>query len=58
MLATSVVVVRKMLEAVAGSAPIFFNVMGTITPESPLIQQLPTIAMNTIKLRVPALGMS
>ena len=36
MLTTSVAVVRKMLEAVAGSKPKRFSVSGTIAPEMPL----------------------
>lgn len=48
MLATSVAVVRKMLDAVAGSAPSLRNVRGISAPEMPLTTQLPIIAMNTI----------
>ena len=47
MLATSVAVVRKMLEAVAGSVPKRFNVSGTMAPEIPLMVQDPTIARKT-----------
>ena len=51
MLATSVAVVRKMLEAVAGSAPSFFRARGIIAPEMPLMRQLAVIATKTIKAR-------
>ena len=47
MLATSVAVVRKMLEAVAGSAPSLRRVSGIIAPEMPLTMQLAVIAMQT-----------
>ena len=48
MLATSVSVVRKMLEAVAGSAPSRFSVSGTSAPEMPLIAHAAVIATQTI----------
>ena len=44
MLTTSVAVVRKMLDAVAGSAPSFFNTSGMVEPEMPLAAQLKIIA--------------
>ena len=44
MLTTSVAVVRKMLEAVAGSAPRRCRVSGTSAPETPLTTHAPTIA--------------
>jgi Rieske Fe-S protein len=37
MLATLVAVVRKMLEAMTGSAPSFFSISGTMAPQAPLI---------------------
>ena len=40
MLTTSVAVVRKMLDAVAGSAPRRCSVSGTSAPEMPLTTQL------------------
>lgn len=47
MLTTSVAVVRKMLEAVAGSKPRRFSVSGTRAPDNPLMTQLPIIASTT-----------
>ena len=47
MLATSVAVVRKMLEAVAGSAPRLRSVSGMSAPARPLTTQLAIIAANT-----------
>jgi len=47
MLATSVAVVKKMLEAVAGSAPIFLRPKGTKAPHTPLTTQLPVMARKT-----------
>ena len=57
MLATSVAVVRKMLEAVAGSAPSFLSVSGMSAPERPLTTQLPIIATITTKDRMSACGL-
>ena len=57
MLATSVAVVRKMLEAVAGSAPSLRRASGTSAPERPLMQQLPIIAIITMALKVKAFGL-
>ncbi len=48
MLATSVAVVRKMLEAVAGSAPNLFKTNGISAPKTPLMRQLHVIAMSTM----------
>ncbi len=47
MLTISVAVVRKMLEAVAGSAPSFFSPSGISAPDSPLVTQLATMARKT-----------
>ena len=44
MLTTSVAVVRKMLDAVAGSAPSRFSASGTAAPATPDTAQLPAIA--------------
>src|SRR4026207_169322 len=46
MLTTSVAVVRKMLEAVAGSKPKRFNVSGTIAPEMPLAEAAPRVGVG------------
>jgi hypothetical protein len=54
MLATSVAVVRKMLDAVAGSAPNFRKISGIVAPETPLTMQLPIIARNTINAKAKA----
>jgi hypothetical protein len=56
MLATSVAVVRKMLDAVAGSAPSRLSVIGIRAPDTPLITQLTVIAIATIKPRISASG--
>ena len=48
MLTTSVAVVRKMLEAVAGSAPNLRRTVGTITPQAPLTIQAPIMARKTM----------
>ena len=48
MLTTSVAVVRKMLEAVAGSAPRRCRIMGMTAPAAPLITQLPVMARKTM----------
>ena len=56
MLTTSVAVVRKMLDAVAGSAPNLCSVSGTSAPEMPLITQLPIIASQVITASFQALG--
>ena len=53
MLAMSLAVVRKMLDAVAGSAPKRFSVSGITAPAKPAIVQLPTIATSTMK---PSIG--
>ena len=45
MLATSVAVVKKMLDAVAGSAPNRRNISGMTAPAMPLTIQLPIMAM-------------
>ena len=45
---TSVAVVRKILEATAGSAPSFFNRTGTVKPKMPPTIKLPIIAIKTI----------
>ena len=47
MLATSLAVVRKMLDAVAGSAPRRFSVSGIIAPAMPATVQLAVIATST-----------
>src|SRR5262245_874658 len=47
MLTTSVAVVRKMLDAVAGSAPILRRPSGINAPHSPLTMQLVIIAIHT-----------
>ena len=49
MLTTSVAVVRKMLEAVAGSAPSFLRMSGIEAPEMPLAAQETIIAAKTQK---------
>ena len=49
MLTTSVAVVRKMLEVVAGSNPRRFSVSGTMAPEMPLAMHEPIMARNTTK---------
>ena len=46
MLTMSVAVVKKMLDAVAGSAPKRFSVSGTMAPEIPLIVHAPVMARN------------
>ena len=48
MLAMSVAVVRKMLDAVAGSKPSFFKVNGIMAPATPLTTQLAIIASSKI----------
>ena len=48
MLTTSVAVVRKMLDAVAGSAPKRLSVSGTSAPATPLMTQLQIIAAIVI----------
>ena len=57
MLTTSVAVVRKMLEAVAGSAPKRLSVNGTMAPQMPLATQLATSASHTTILRKSAFGL-
>ena len=54
MLTTSVAVVRKMLDAVAGSAPSRFSASGTAAPAMPDTAQLPAIAKNVIAASVHA----
>ena len=49
MLITSVPVVRKILDAAAGSAPHFLRKTGTYAPINPLTIQLTVIAVNIIK---------
>ena len=49
MLATSLAVVRKMLEAVAGSAPSFLSVSGISAPAMPLTVQRTIIETNTTR---------
>src|SRR5205085_7048000 len=49
MLTTSVAVVRKMLEAVAGSKPKRLSVSGTMAPATPLAMHEPIIAISTTK---------
>ncbi len=49
MLATSLAVVRKMLDAVAGSAPKRFRVSGIKAPEMPATVQLTVIATRTTR---------
>ena len=56
MLATSVAVVRKMLDAVAGSAPNFFSVSGTLAPAKPLATQEPTIDIMVMPANINAFG--
>jgi len=55
-LTTSVAVVRKMLEAVAGSVPKRLSVSGTMAPEMPLMVQAPTIARKTTIASTGACG--
>src|SRR5215204_3129398 len=56
MLATSVAVVTKMLEAVAGSAPKRLRANGTIAPEMPLMAQLSAAARLDVPQRDAANG--
>ena len=56
LLTTSVAVVRKMLEAVAGSKPRRFSVSGTRAPDRPLMTQLPIMARNTTNASIGACG--
>ena len=51
MLTQSVAVVRKMLEAVAGSKPNFLSTSGIVTPEIPLTMQLAVMATKTVNAR-------
>lgn len=51
---TSVAVVRKMLEAVAGSAPIRCSAVGTSAPETPLTTQATIIARKVTNASVSA----
>ncbi len=57
MLTTSVAVVRKMLEAVAGSAPRRLRASGITAPEMPLTTQLAVIAAITIRPSDGAAGL-
>jgi hypothetical protein len=52
MLATSLAVVRKMLEAVAGSAPSRFSTIGISAPAIPDTVQAMTIARKTTEARI------
>ena len=54
MLATSVAVVKKILDAVQGSAPSRFKTNGMNAPERPLIMQLAIIATKVTKARIKA----
>ena len=47
MLATSLIVVRKMLDAVAGSAPSLLSVSGISAPAIPLMVQASTMETST-----------
>ena len=57
MLTTSVPVVRKMLEAAAGSAPHLLRNTGTNAPMIPLTMQLAIIETKIIIARVMACGL-
>ena len=57
MLTTSVPVVRKMLDAAAGSAPSFLRVTGTNAPIIPLIIQLASMETKIIRARARACGL-
>ena len=57
MLTTSVPVVRKILDAAAGSAPHFFRATGTNAPIIPLTTQLAAIETNIIKDSAIAFGL-
>ena len=57
MLAMSVAVVRKILEAVAGSKPSFFSVSGIMAPATPLTTQLAIMASSTANPRCSADGL-
>ena len=54
MLATSVAVVRTMLDAITGSAPSRLSVSGTSAPDTPPITQLPTMAKKTTAASIGA----
>ena len=54
MLTTSVPVVRKMLDAAAGSAPSFLRVTGTNAPINPLTMQLAIMETKIIIARAMA----
>ena len=56
MLTTSVAVVRKMLDAVAGSAPRRFRPIGTAAPAVPDTAQLAVIATKVITASNHAVG--
>ena len=49
LLTISVAVVKKILDAVAGSAPNRFSISGTIAPEMPLMVHAPTIAVQKLE---------
>src|SRR3546814_2049950 len=57
MLAMSVPVVRKRLDAVAGSAPTRFRIKGTMTPKIPLSMQALIIAVTITKASNGACGL-
>ena len=57
MLTTSVPVVRKMLDAAAGSAPSFLRVTGTNAPINPLTMQLAIMETKIIMARTRACGL-
>src|SRR6202171_6346945 len=54
---TSVIVVRMILEAFAGSVPILRRTMGIVEPKMPLIKQLMAMARNTTALNLNATGL-
>ena len=57
MLTTSVPVVRKMLEAAAGSAPHLLRNTGTNAPINPLMTQLASMETKIIMARARAYGL-
>ena len=57
MLTTSVPVVRKMLDAAAGSAPHFLRKTGTNAPINPLTTQLASMETKIIMARARACGL-
>src|SRR5256712_13856006 len=56
-LTISVAVVRKMLEAVAGSAPGFFNPTRSRAPGSPLVPPLGTMSQQATNARIRPVSM-